>query len=77
MEENNSANDSAKMEELIARYADRYKDNKITTGKKVRKYIFDDIWKDYKGKAPKWRVQFAADDIAESVCLRLGIACDF
>lgn len=65
------------MEELISRYADRCKENNITTAKKILKYIFDDIWSQYKGKAPKWRVQFASEDIAESVCLRLGIVCDF
>ena len=45
----------------------------MKTRKEVFKYIFKELWRDYKGKAPKWRVEHVADDITESVCLRLGI----
>jgi len=64
------------MEKLISDFAEDCRLKGLITAKEVRKNIFDQVWPHYKGKAPKQRVEFVCDDLAESVCLRLGIAVD-
>lgn len=40
------------------------------------KNIFDLIWPKYRGRAPKWKVKVVTEDLAESVCLEMGIPHD-
>lgn len=63
------------MEELINEFVKICTEKGLDSYKKVRKTIFDEIWKDYKQKgAQKWRVEAVSDDIAESVVLKMGIS---
>lgn len=63
------------MEKLVSDLAEDCRVNGKDTFKKVASHIFNILWKDYKGKpgAVRCRVSHVADDLAESVCLRLGI----
>lgn len=65
-----------KMNQLIKDLAQDCIDKGLKTAKKVKKNVFDLIWADYKGKAPKWRVEAVCDDLTESVCLKMGIPHD-
>jgi len=69
MEKNN-------MEKLISELSEDCRLKNLTTAKAIRKNIFDLIWPNYEGKASRQRVKFVCDDLAESVCLQLGIAYD-
>ena len=46
-------------------------------GMKSQKQIYDwlvsDLTETYKGRAPKWRIESVAEDITESICLKLNI----
>ena len=64
------------LDKLIIDLAEDCREKGLTTAKKIKKNVFDIIWADYKGKAPKWRVEMVCEDLSESVCLRLGIAWD-
>ena len=65
-----------KMDKLIADLAEDCREKGLTTAKKIKKNIFALIWPDYKGRAPKWRVDAVCDDLTESVCLKMGIPHD-
>lgn len=65
-----------KMDKLITDLAEDCRAKGITDAKKVKKNIFAIVWKDYKGRAPKWRVDAVCDDLTESVCLKMGIPHD-
>lgn len=48
-----------------------------TAGLKTQKAIYEwlnsDLQKDYKGRAPKWKIASIAEDVTESICLKLNI----
>ena len=48
-----------------------------TAGLKTQKEVYDwlvaDLTETYKGRAPKWRIESVAEDITESICLKLNI----
>lgn len=46
---------------------------KCTTDTQVFNIINRDLQKQYKGKAPVTRIAFVAEDITESICIRMGI----
>ncbi len=63
------------MEKLIQEFADACREKGLADNKKIEKYIFDVVYADDKGKASKTHNKNVCDDIAKSVCLKLGIAC--
>ena len=63
------------MEKLIQEFADACREKGLANNKKIEKYIFDVVDADDKGKASKTHNKNVCDDIAKSVCLKLGIAC--
>jgi hypothetical protein len=63
------------MEKLIQEFADACRKNGLADNKKIKKYIFDVVYSEFKGKASKYHIKNVCDDIAESICLKLGIAC--
>lgn len=65
-----------KMTQFIKDLAADCVEKGIKTAKKVYKNIFDIVWADYKGKAPKKRIEAVCDDLTESVCLEMGIPHD-
>ena len=64
------------MEKLIADLAQDCLEKGLTTAKEVRRNVFGIVWADYKGKAPRWKVEAVCDDLTESVCLKTGIPHD-
>ena len=78
MRENQNAKgqDMNDWDKLVQDLADDCREKGLTTAKKVKTNVFNLIWVDYKGKAPKWRVQAVCDDLTESVCLNMGIPHD-
>ncbi|MBP5722159.1 MAG: hypothetical protein J6X18_01045 [Bacteroidales bacterium] len=64
------------MRKIILDLAQDCKDKGLNTAKQVKKNVFDNLWANYKGKAPKWRVEAICDDLTESVCLEMGIPHD-
>ena len=41
--------------------------------KQIYDWLLSDLMKTYKGRAPKWRIESVAEDITESICLKLNI----
>lgn len=61
------------MEKLISQLVEDCKSKGITTEEGVKDNIFNIVWPNYEGRATRERVQSVCDDLAESVCLKLGI----
>lgn len=45
----------------------------LETQKQVYEWLLADLMETYKGKAPKWKLEWVAEDITESICLKLNI----
>lgn len=41
--------------------------------KQVYEWLLADLMETYNGKAPKWRIESIAEDLTESICLKLNI----
>lgn len=70
----NNINKKNTMEEYINQVVQYCSENGINTYEEIRSFIFNDIWKSYKNKAPRGKLEAIADDIAESVALRMGVS---
>jgi hypothetical protein len=47
----------------------------MKTKEEVFKWMNGELQKDYEGKAPKWKIESVAEDVTESICLKMGISC--
>ena len=45
----------------------------LTTQQSIYEWLNNDLQNDYKGRAPKWKIESVAEDITESICLKLNI----
>lgn len=45
----------------------------MKTQKQVYEWLLADLMETYKGKAPKWKLEWIAEDLTESICLKLNI----
>ena len=45
----------------------------MKTQKQVYEWLLADLMETYKGRATKWRIESVAEDITESICLKLNI----
>ena len=41
--------------------------------KQIYEWLVADLTETYNGRAPKWRIESVAEDITESICLKLNI----
>lgn len=66
-----------KEDKKIQRYINQCADFCKTANMKSQKQIYDwlvaDLTEAYKGRAPKWRIESVAEDLTESICLKLNI----
>lgn len=47
----------------------------LKTKKDIFNWLNADLQKEYKGKAPKWKIEWVAEDVTESICLKMRISC--
>lgn len=47
----------------------------MKTKKEIFNWMNNELQKDYKDKAPKWKIESVAEDVTESICLKMGIYC--
>jgi hypothetical protein len=62
-----------KVQKFINQCADFCKTAGLKTQKDVYDWLVGDLTETYKGRAPKWKIESVAEDITESVCLKLNI----
>ena len=62
-----------KFQKFINQCADFCKTADLKTQKEVYDWLVSDLTETYKGRAPKWRIESVAEDITESICLKLNI----
>lgn len=62
-----------KVQKFINQCADFCKNAGLKTQKEVYDWLVADLTDTYKGSAPKWKIESVAEDITESVCLKLNI----
>ena len=62
-----------KVQKFINQCADFCKTAGLKTQKEVYDWLVADLTETYKGCAPKWRIESVAEDITESICLKLNI----
>jgi hypothetical protein len=62
-----------KIQKFINQCADFCKTTGLKTQKDVYDWLVADLTETYKGRAPKWRIESVAEDITESICLKLNI----
>jgi hypothetical protein len=62
-----------KVKKFINQYADFCKAAGLKTQKEVYDWLVADLTETYNGRAPKWRIESVAEDITESICLKLNI----
>ena len=65
--------ENKKVQKFINQCADFCKTVGLKTQKEVYNWLVADLTETYKGRAPKWRIESVADDITESICLKLNI----
>ena len=58
---------------FVQQCADFCKTAGLKTQKEVYDWLVADLTETYKGRAPKWRIESVAEDITESICLKLNI----
>ena len=62
-----------KVQKFINQCADFCKTAGLKTQKEVYDWLVSDLTEAYKGRASKWRIESVAEDITESICLKLNI----
>ena len=62
-----------KVQKFINECANFCKKAGMKTQKQVYEWLLADLMETYKGKAPKWKLESIAEDITESICLKLNI----
>jgi len=62
-----------KVQKFINQCADFCKTAGLKTQKEVYDWLVADLTDTYKGRAPKWKIESVAEDITESICLKLSI----
>ena len=62
-----------KVQKFINQCADFCKNAGLKTQKEVYDWLVADLTDTYKGRAPKWKIESIAEDITESICLKLNI----
>ena len=62
-----------KVQKFINQCVDFCKKAGMKTQKQVYEWLLADLMETYKGKAPKWRIESVAEDLTESICLKLNI----
>jgi hypothetical protein len=62
-----------KVQKFINQCADFCKTAGLKTQKDVYDWLVGDLTETYKGRTPKWKIESVAEDITESVCLKLNI----
>lgn len=62
-----------KVQKYINQCADFCKTAGLKSKKEVYDWLVTDLTETYKGRASKWRIESVAEDITESVCLKLNI----
>lgn len=62
-----------KVQKFINQCADFCKNAGLKTQKEVYDWLVTDLTETYKGLAPKWKIESVAEDITESICLKLNI----
>ena len=62
-----------KVQKFINQCADFCKTAGLKTLKEVYDWLVADLTDTYKGRAPKWKIESVAEDITESICLKLNI----
>jgi len=65
--------ENKKVQKFINQCADFCKTVGLKTQKEVYNWLVADLTETYKGRAPKWRIESVAEDITESICLKLNI----
>ena len=62
-----------KVQKFIEQCAEFCKKANMKTQKQVYNWLLADLMEDYQGRAPKWKIESVAEDITESICLKLNI----
>ena len=62
-----------KVQKFINQCADFSKTAGLKTQKEVYDWLVADLTETYKGRAPKWKIESIAEDITESICLKMRI----
>lgn len=62
-----------KIQKFINECANFCKKAGMKTQKQIYAWLVADLMETYKGRAPKWRIESVAEDITESICLKLNI----
>lgn len=62
-----------KVQSFIIQCAYFCKNAGMKTQKQVYEWLLADLMETYNGKAPKWKLEWIAEDITESICLKLNI----
>lgn len=62
-----------KVQKFINQCAEFCKTAGLKTQKDVYDWLVADLTDTYNGRAPKWKIESIAEDITESVCLKLNI----
>ena len=62
-----------KVQKFINQCAEFCKTAGLKTQKEVYDWLVADLTDTYKGRAPKWKIESIAEDITESICLKLNI----
>ena len=65
--------ENKKIQKFINQCADFCKTAVMKTQKEVYDWLVADLTDTYKGRAPKWKIESVAEDITESICLKLNI----
>lgn len=63
-----------KYQKFVEQCADFCKKAGLKTQKAIYEWLVADLMESYKGKAPKWKIESVAEDVTESICLKLNIA---
>ena len=62
-----------KVQKFIKQCADFCKKANMKSQQQIYDWLVADLTETYKGRAPKWRIESVAEDITESICLKLNI----
>lgn len=65
--------ENKKYEKFVEQCADFCKKANMRTQKEIYDWLNADLQEAYKGRAPKWKIESVAEDVTESICLKLNI----
>lgn len=65
--------ENKKFEKFVEQCADFCKKANMKTQKEIYDWLNADLQEAYKGRAPKWKIESVAEDVTESICLKLNI----